>query len=159
MVRHQNYSQEFKDAIVTKVVNRGSSTITEVCAREGVKLATVFRWLKRDTVCDMKTKSKRWSALEKLQAVSETMSASEADTGVFLRKEGLHSQQLDDWRTQALASLEPMTKRAAAKDSRDDRIKDLEREILRKDKALAEASALLILQKKADLIWGGEGQK
>ena len=30
----------------------------------------------------------------------------------------------------------------------------LKKDLLRKDKALAETSALLILKKKADLIWG-----
>jgi hypothetical protein len=44
------------------------------------------------------------------------------------------------------------------KDTRDETIRQLEREILRKDKALAEASALLILQKKVDLIWGNRNE-
>ncbi len=56
-------------------------------------------------------------------------------------------------------SLEPTAKRPAAKDVRDERIKELEREVLRKDRALAEASALLILQKKVSLIWGDEDPK
>lgn len=156
-----SYSREFKDAIVTKIVNRGDLGIAEVCAKEGVRTATASRWLKRDTVGGMKIKptSKTWSPREKLQAVSETYSTSEIDTGLYLRKQGLHSHQIDEWRSQALASLEPASRRAAVKDVRDERIKDLEREVLRKDRALAEASALLILQKKVNLIWGDEGQK
>lgn len=48
--------------------------------------------------------------------------------------------------------------RSTIYDERDEKIKDLERELRRKDKALAEASALLILQKKIDLIWGNKGE-
>ena len=157
----QQYSREFKDAIVTKIINRGNLGIAEVCAREGIKSSTVYRWIKRDTLGAMKTKpaSKSWSAREKLQAVTETLSASETDTGEYLRREGLYSHQVEEWRGQVLASLEPTPKRPAMKDGRDDRIKELEREILRKDKALAEASALLILQKKVSLIWGDEDPK
>jgi transposase-like protein len=155
-----SYSREFKDAIVTKIVNRGSLGIAEVCAKEGVRTATASRWLKRDILGDMKTKptAKTWSPKEKLQAVSQTLAKSETDTGLYLRKEGLHSQQVDEWKSQALASFEPQPRRAV-KDVRDERIKELEREILRKDKALAEASALLILQKKVNLIWGDEDPK
>jgi transposase-like protein len=106
-----------------------------------------------------KTSAKKWSPKEKLKAVTETQSMSEGEIGIYLRREGLHSQQLNDWRSQVLTSLEVSPKTIAAKDGRDAQIKDLEREILRKDKALAEAAALLILQKKVDLIWGGGGQK
>jgi len=161
MAQYCSYSEEFKDAIVTKIINRGSLGIAEVCAREGVKKSTACRWLKRGTIGGMKTKptAKTWSPREKLLAVSETISASEADTGLYLRKEGLLSRQVDEWKSQALASLEPQTARAAAKDPRDERIKELERDILRKDRALAEASALLILQKKVNLIWGDEAPK
>jgi transposase-like protein len=106
-----------------------------------------------------KTKNRKWSAQEKFQALSVTLSASESETGAYLRQEGLHSQQLAEWRCQALTALESTAERSSAKDPRDERIKQLEREVLRKDKALAEASALLILQKKTNLIWGDEDPK
>jgi transposase len=161
MIVRRHFSQEFKDAIITKIVNRGSKTVVQVCADEGISLSTAYAWLSRDTVPVMKNKAraKKWSAKEKLQAVSETLSMTEGELGIYLRKAGLHSQQLDDWRSQILTSLDVSPKIVIAKDERDAQIKDLEREILRKDKALAEASALLILQKKVDLIWGGGGQK
>ena len=161
MAQYSSYSREFKDAIITKIINRGSLDIAEVCAREGIKTASAYRWLKRDSLGSMNTKpnAKKWSSREKLLAVSETISASEADTGLYLRKEGLLSRQVEEWKSQALASLEPQPPRGAAKDPRDERIKELERDILRKDRALAEASALLILQKKVNLIWGDEAPK
>ena len=157
MARYQRHSAEFKDAIIAKIMNRGETSVAEVCANEGINQATAYYWLKRDRPSGMKTKSKKWSAKEKLQAVTDTLTSSEAETGAYLRKEGLHSHQLEDWRSQVLASL--AAKQGPTTDERDVRIKELEREVLRKDKALAEASALLILQKKVSLIWGDKDPK
>lgn len=161
MAKQSIYSSEFKDAIVTKIMNRGKTSVLEVCEREGISLSAAYKWLKRGSLPAMKSKSasKKWSAKEKLKAVSVSLTASDAETGLYLRKEGLHSQQVADWQGQVLTSLEPTSKRGGGKDVRDDRILELERELLRKDKALAEASALLILQKKVNLIWGDEAQK
>ncbi len=70
--------------------------------------------------------------------------------GAFLRREGLHSHQLQEWREEVLKELAPLARKPQSKkDERDEKIKALERELRRKDKALAEASALLILQKKS----------
>ncbi len=159
MSRHSNYSREFKEAIVKKIVNRGNQTVAQVCEAEGIGKATATNWLRNATMPAMnkKTKSKKWSAKEKLRAVGETLSASETEIGTFLRKEGLHSQQLQEWQDQALSSLEGSPKASPSQESFEALVqqnKQLEREILRKDKALAEASALLILQKKVSLIWG-----
>ena len=66
----------------------------------------------------------------------------------LLRKEGLQSHQLREWQEKALTSLGVHSKTTDGRDERDELIAKLESQILRKDKALAEASALLILQKK-----------
>ena len=71
---------------------------------------------------------------------------------MYLRREGLYSYQITAWRAEVLEHF--ATSPTPKKDARDETIRQLEREILRKDKALAEASALLILQKKVDVIWG-----
>ncbi len=103
--------------------------------------------------------SKKWTPEAKLKAISETLAMSEEELGVYLRREGLHSNELKEWREEVIKGLAPIAKKAAAKkDERDEKIKILEREIRRKDKALAEASALLILQKKIDLIWGSKDE-
>ena len=156
------YSREFKEAIVAKILNRGGKSIREVCEDENVGLSAAANWIRGANMPPMvkKTGSRKWTSKEKLRVFSESLLASsEEEVGLLLRKEGLHSHQLNEWRAQILASLEPPTKRAVAKDERDDQIKKLEREILRKDKALAEASALLILKKKVNLIWGNEEEK
>ena len=158
----QRFSSEFKEAIVTKIMNRGNLTIDEICEREGVVRSSAFKWLKdHASVAVMKkhNKSKKWTAEEKLKIIIETSAMNEDDLGVHLRRKGLHSHQLIEWREDILKGLAPISrKQQSPKDDRDGKIKELERELLRKDKALAEASALLILQKKIDLIWGSKDE-
>lgn len=88
-----------------------------------------------------------WTADAKLKAIIDTAGLAETELGLYLRREGLYSTQIAEWRAEILAhfAATPTPK----KDARDETIRQLEREILRKDKALAEASALLILQKKS----------
>jgi hypothetical protein len=93
-----------------------------------------------------------WTAEAKLKALVETTGFAENELGLYLRREGLYAHQITAWRAEVLAHF--ATSPTPKKDARDETIRQLEREILRKDKALAEASALLILQKNVDLIWG-----
>jgi len=98
-----------------------------------------------------------WSAEEKLQAVIEGATLSEADLGAFLRRQGLHEAQLTQWRQLVLSGLKRAPKRPGkASTAQGRRVRELERELARKEKALAEAAALLILKKKVQQIWGDE---
>lgn len=160
----QGYSEGFKDSIITKVFNRGSQSIAEVCRQEGVSKSAVWSWQqKRDNGLGMKTKrskdSKQWTAEEKLKILFESNGLLEEELGVFLRKEGLYSHQVSKWREDILRVLgSGPGKFRGVKDERDRRIRELEKDLHRKDKALAEASALLILQKKVNLIWGSKSE-
>ena len=122
-------------------------------------MMTASKWIRdRARVSDMvvQKSSSKWSAEEKLKAIAETISLSEQDLGIYLRTNGIHSIQMNEWRSDVLKGLAPVKpeKPSFKKDERDEKIKALEKEIRRKDKALSEASALLILQKKIGMIWG-----
>lgn len=93
-----------------------------------------------------------WSPEERLRVVIETSRLSEEELGAFLRREGLHEATLSEWKTAALDALGPQKK--ATGDAR--KVRDLEKQLRRKDKALAEAAALLILQKKVRTLLGDE---
>ena len=98
-----------------------------------------------------------WTAEEKLQVVIEAAAVPEAELGAFLRRQGLHEAQLRQWRQQVLASLGQPSTRGSKKATPEARkLRELERELTRKDKALAETAALLVLKKKAHSIWGDE---
>jgi len=153
--RH-HYSTEFKEAIVKKLLNRGHKTVAEFCEENNLKLSTVTRWQSNcANVSVMKNKKNKLnlSAEKILKIVSETYSLSEEDLGIYLRKNGLHSNQLTEWRTEMLSFMSKPKINLNKKDDRDVEIKSLKKNLRKKDAALAEVSALLILQKKANLLW------
>ncbi len=96
--------------------------------------------------------AKDWPAEKKLQTVQEyDRLADEESRGRFFRERGLYSVEIQRWREEMLAGLKRKPNR---KDPKDQRIKELERELRRKEKALAETAALLTLKKTAQQIWG-----
>lgn len=88
--------------------------------------------------------------------VTEAGLLADAELGAFLRREGLHEATLREWHAAALEGLSPQrtTRSKQKRASEQKHVRELERQIRRKDKALAEAAALLLLQKKVQAIWG-----
>jgi transposase-like protein len=104
-----------------------------------------------------KTIPKRWTGAEKWRVVLAASQCSESDLGALLRREGLHEAQLASWRAAAEAALAepaPLGRGRAKASPEAKRIQALERELRRKDAALAETAALLVLKKKVLAIWG-----
>ena len=154
---NQKYSREFKEALVTQLLTRGDRTLTSVCDEAGVLRRTATKWVQRcGTLSAHPTQRGRmtWTAEAKLKAIVETAGLAEHELGLYLRREGLYATQITEWRADVIEHF--AARPTPKKDARDETIRQLEREILRKDKALAEASALLILQKKVELIWGNK---
>ena len=98
----------------------------------------------------------------RLEAVITTAAMDEAARGAWCRSNGVYPQQLAQWRVAATAALaEPQEASGATQQTKQDRrrIKELERELQRKEKALAEAAALLVLSKKVEAIFNkGEAE-
>lgn len=156
MRTNKRFSKEFKEAIVKKLISRGNKTIEQFCNENNVAISTVSRWQSEcANVSVMKTKKNKskYSGENILKIISETFSLNEEDLGVYLRKNGLHSNQLTEWRSSFLSSVNQPKSNLHKKDERDVEIKDLKKNLRKKDAALAEVSALLILQKKANLLW------
>ena len=98
-----------------------------------------------------------WSPEEKFKLVLEASSVSETELGAFLRRNGIHEVHLNEWRQMMLAALKAKKAQPCGQKSSDNRrIRQLESELNRKDKALAETAALLVLQKKVQNLWGDE---
>ena len=98
-----------------------------------------------------------WPAEAKLAVVLETAALSEIELSEYCRRKGLYPEQVQQWRQacilgqQSARALQQAEKAQSKADKK--RIRQLEQELRRKDKALAEAAALLILQKKLDAYW------
>ena len=148
------YSESFKTKMVQKMRPPNGRSAGALAEETGLPQPTLSRWLREArNIGVMNTPAKKWTLMEKLRVLIEASRLDENTLGECLRREGLHEAQLKQWRAAVEAVLGDGSKRgkrsAAAK-----RIKELERELRRKDKALAEVSAILVLKKKAAAIWG-----
>lgn len=151
-----HYSREIKEAIVAKFCSPGGPTYSQMARESGIALATLHNWVKKFGSADGVTqqKSKRvWTPKEKLQMVFEALSLNETELGEFLRRNGLHSHTIAEWKAEARADTPEARERGRPK--LDPEVVALRREteqlkknLRRKDKALAEASALIILKKE-----------
>ena len=164
------YTKGFKERMVRKLAAADGPSATRLAREVSVPQSTLSRWLRqagsfREDPPDVRLSPGRrpmtakrpqdWTAEEKLQAVIEAAAIPEAELGAFLRRRGLHEAQLQQWRQQVLSGLEQRPTRSSKKPTAEARrVRELERELTRKDKALAETAALLVLKKKVQAIWG-----
>ena len=159
------YTQGFKARMIERMAGPEQISATALGKEVGVSQATLSRWLhfegarRVDPMTHQNRGGKRtWSAQEKLRLVHAASELGAEELGAFLRREGLHEAQLQEWAEIAMAALSAVPKRKSGKASPEaKRIKNLERELHRKEKALAELAALLVLKKKLETIWGDEG--
>lgn len=150
--------------MVQKMMAPNGWSATALAAETGVAQPTLSRWLREArSVSAMskpksgKAKKKSRTFVEKMRVVVEASELSEEELGAYLRREGVHEAQLEQWRKAAQEALGSRSRRAKKKSSGEKkRIQELERDLRRKEKALAEATALLLLKKKVSEIWGDE---
>jgi transposase-like protein len=156
------YSAEFKEQLLAKVFSPDSPSTVELAKRAGVPYATLYTWIKMSkhkNSIPSSTRSLRpasQSAEAKLRAVIETLDKTEEERSAYCRAHGFYPHHLEAWKAQILNGLDTTdTKKEKAEQQHlTKENKHLKSELNRKDKALAVVSALLILKKKADLLWG-----
>lgn len=159
------YSQEFRNEATKKILLRGSRPFVSIAREMGIPVPTLRSWLSKSASNgSMKKnhfgpKTKKRNAAEKFKILLEAAALQEGALGEYLRKQGLFAADLEQWKAELSEQLQGPSR---AERSEDNKLRmansRLEKEVHRKDKALAEASALLILKKKASLLWGTEGE-
>jgi hypothetical protein len=178
IVMAKAYSETVKSRMIQRMVGPRAITAHALAAEVGIHQATLSRWrlegatvhsvkdsrkrtegaTKRESVAHQQKRPEDWTPMQKLQAVMEASQLSESELGEWLRRKGLHEAQLSEWRSTvakaAEEALDGSTRKRGSSEGK--RVKELERELRRKDKALAETAALLVLSKKADALWGDE---
>ena len=170
------YTDMFKNAMIQKMAGPDAISASALSKKVDVPQATLSKWLRMGGVGSSynfpnnaheytnmaKIKGPKrpndWNAEDKLKVIMEAASLKDGQLGEFLRKKGLHQTHLEQWRLQMLDGLQNGFSKKSAKQKKADakRIRALEKEINRKDKALAETAALLVLKKKVQEIWGDE---
>lgn len=160
-----HYSAKFKEKMIRKMTGPGARSANALAVNAGVSQNTLSRWLreaKLDPVNAGKQKAgpggarKRWTPEDKIRVVMEAAAAGEAGLGALLRREGLHQAELDTFREEVLAAAAKgleSSKKKRGPTPEQKRVRQLEKELRRKEKALAEAAALLVLRKKAEALF------
>ena len=124
----------------------------------GVSQATLSRWLRTARTVDVMStdKSGRWTLAGKLRVIVEASQLDANELGAFLCKEGLHEATLREWQEAATAGLSAPKKSSRAKKSPEAKqIQELERDLRRKEKAMAGMAAIMRLQKESGRSGGG----
>lgn len=159
----KHYSVEHRQSVVAKMMPPHNVKVSVLAEETGISQQTLYNWRQKakeegQVVPGDGKNSERWSSADKFAVVMETAALNEAELSEYCRSKGLYPEQVADWKVscmQANASAQETAKANRERSKQDKkRIKKLESELRRKEKALAETAALLVLQKKAQALWG-----
>lgn len=157
---NKTYNEGFKQNSVKMLLSEGLG-LNATAKKIGIASSTLYGWKKKyANIGDMEKSnsksSKDWSPEQKLEAIIKTASMNEEELGQYLRSSGLHSSDLESFKS---SFIEGMATRGRPKvDPEITSLKrqnnELSRSLVKKEKALAEYSARVILLKKSHEIWG-----
>lgn len=153
----RTYSTERKASVLKKLHSPRNLTYNALSQEEGIPLSTIYTWQRQQEragkVANKTEKgSASWSAEERFSAVVDTAKLSELELSEYCREKGIYPEQIKAWKAAFISNGSPQAtsvlqeKAQTKKDKK--RITELEKELRRKERALAEAAALLILRKK-----------
>jgi len=159
------YPEEFKAKIIAQMLPPHNRHIPDLACETGIPQDTLYNWRikqqRRTEAVVTRTTAEpdRLSSQDKFHLVVESATLNEQELGEFCRRRSVFPEQLASWR-EACSGANEM--RQGRKDSADDRKlahrnAELESELRRMEKALAEAAALLMLQKKVRDLWAEPG--
>jgi len=151
------YSPEYKESILDKLLPPSNMTVGEVSKQEGISKNTLYYWIRKAkksgiAVPETKSTAENWSAKTKLAVVIETAPLSESELSQYCREKGLYIEQVKQWKNHCLTGFKQgkASQKASNQQAKIDQaeINSLKKELRRKEKALAETAALLVLRKK-----------
>ena len=172
-----SYTPRFKEQMLKRLLGANPPSVPELARETGVSMPALYRWLREarrvEAVSPRKPKSeapppKQRTALEKLRLVVEADGLTGEQLSALLRREGIYESELQESREAAATAIAPTTEGAPGPLSAahrkemavvEKRVRELERELRRKEKALAEVAALLVLEKKLQALgWTDRSQ-
>ena len=157
---NSTYTLAFREQALAKVYSRGDRTVQSIATDLNMSHHTLKNWMKDENKTTQRSPTAEarrpndWSAGERLRALLETHALDEQARHAWCREQGVYPEQLHTWRSE-IEQGEISSSVLARRELRElkDQNKQLEHELKRKEKALAEAAALLVLQKKYQALW------
>lgn len=159
------YTQERKKEIIKRMMPPNNETVALISKEEGISEVTLYKWRKEARASGSATPgngqtSDKWNSQDKFLIVMETFSMNEIELAEYCRKKGLYREQIEAWKSVCLQANGQAFDHAKQLNGQlkeeKKRAKELEKDLQKKEKALAEAAALLLLRKKAQAIWGDD---
>ncbi len=153
------YSNELKGSVLRRMMPPENRTVLDLSQETGITLATLYLWRRSARARGVAVPgngepAEQWSSAEKFRVVLETARLTEVELAEYCRSRGLYVEQVGQWRQSceqgnARAQEASESDRGALRQERKRNLQ-LEKELRRKDKALAEMAALLVLSKKLE---------
>ena len=161
--RGKRYTKEFKDSILKRLDQPSNETVASISEETSIPKTTIYQWIKTNNKnkssnpVNLKSKN-NWTSEDKFHVVLETATLSESELAEYCRRKELYVEEIKEWKEQCLSanttrSIDPNKLKDSLKEEQT-KNKALQKELRRKEKALAETAALLVLRKKAQAIWG-----
>ena len=145
------FSVAFKQKMVERLTGRNAVSATQLTRETGVHQQNLSRWLQEarslPIMADRPKPVRVWTIEQKARVLASACQLSAEKLTAYLEEQGVKLAEYEQWRI-------ALDEGGAASTSTNKRIRQLERELARKEKALAEAAALLILKKKVDTLYG-----
>ena len=154
----KQYPEELKANLIARMLPPNNVSVSELARETGIPTDTLYTWRRKIQQGEAPAKGQPIAGLsseEKFNVVLETSTLNEVELGEYCRRKGLFPQQVGAWRELCKQAHEPHAPKADREQLRQQAkdIKQLKGELRRKEKALAEAAALLMLQKKVRTLW------
>ena len=167
----KEYSETVKARMISRLLRPHGVSAAALSKESGISQPTLSRWLKgAATIEPVASKRKRGigangqTATEEVASITRPVRRTGANRlavvqrasglegealGAFLRHEGVHLAELEEWRKLAEDALSGAKRHSPSKE-----LRRLKAELARKEKALVETAVLLVLKKKVEAIWG-----
>lgn len=165
MTRH---NKEMKHKILQRMMPPNNESVSQIARDSGLSETTLYKWKKAARAQGIampggEMETERWSTRDKFSIVVETATLSEIELSEYCRAKGLYVEQVEAWRDACMQAnggvAEQATKLQKELRTKEQEVKALSRELQRKESALAETAALLVLRKKAQAIWGDQEEE
>ena len=156
------YSPALREAILRRILPPNSEPLSKVARDSGISMQTLFNWKNQAMAEGLsfseETETETFSSKEKFRMVVESEDLNETELAEYARSKGVYVEQLRQWREiceNANGNLAADTaKFNKVIKEKDRQIRAIQADIAKKEKTLAEATALEVLRKKAKAIWG-----
>ena len=161
-----SYSKEFKNKMVARMLPPANEPVSKISKETKISISTLHKWKKEHLESGEQLTSgdtNRWSSQEKFMVVIETASMNEAELSKYCRIKGIYPDLVREWKAVCMQANGGVAEEASRLNkemkSKDKAIKSLEKELLRKEKALAETAAILVLRKKLGALLGTDDEE